>query len=564
MKNRIINSCLIVCLFVINSTSGCQNQKEINRDSSLRKGLAGYWKLTGDLKDYSGNKAHAITHGEISFETDYSEKESKISAVFNGKNTFIEIPSKSKQQFENGDFSISAWVYTDTILNDVPGDIISRYDSDTRRGFHLGIKSNFGPTNTGNYNQLYFGIDDNISTGWKNYGKPGNALYAMAMAEYKGELYAGTCETGKDEAGHVYRFSEDGWMDCGSPDSSNSVTSLIVFEDELYAATGHYRTGGSALPESENTRHGGGIFRFVSSGEWENCGKLPMECMGPMIVFDGKLYASSLYKPAAFYVYQGGQEWIKCDDPGYRVNAMAVFNGYIYATSYDLGHIFRYDGNVWEDCGQAGDKEINTQGYCFAIYKGNLYVATWRSGRVYRFDGINKWTDTGRLGNELEVMGMLVHNGRLLAGTLPLAEVYVYEGDTTWMRLEQLDKTPDVQYRRAWTMAEHDGKAFCSTLPSGNIYGFEAGKSVMSPDPVPPGWQHVVAVKKSDRLQLYINGNLVSRRDFSDATEFNLLSDSSIKIGFGSNKHFNGKIREFRIYKRVLSTVEIKKLASGE
>ena len=71
-------------------------------------------------------------------------------------------------------------------------------------------------------------------------------------------------------------------------------------------------------------------------------------------------------------------------------------------------------------------------------------------------------------------------------------------------------------------------------------------------------------MKKSDSLQLYINGNLVSRRDISDATEFNLLLDSPIKIGFGPNKHFNGKIREFRIYKRALSTVEIKKLASGE
>src|SRR5690606_1463795 len=106
------------------------------------------------------------------------------------------------------------------------------------------------------------------------------------------------------------------------------------------------------------------------------------------------------------------------------------------------------------------------------------YVATWRSGRVFRFDGVNQWEDVGRLGEELEVMGMVVHNGQLLAGTLPLAEVYIYEGDTTWRRMDQLDRTPDVTYRRAWTMAEHDGKVFCSTLPSGNIYSYEAGKSV--------------------------------------------------------------------------------------
>ena len=55
-------------------------------------------------------------------------------------------------------------------------------------------------------------------------------------------------------------------------------------------------------------------------------------------------------------------------------------------------------------------------------------MGTWRSGRVYRFEDVGRWTDVGRLGEELEVMGMLVHNGRLIAGTLPLAEVYEYDG----------------------------------------------------------------------------------------------------------------------------------------
>src|SRR5690606_33104255 len=117
-------------------------------------------------------------------------------------------------------------------------------------------------------------------------------------------------------------------------------------------------------------------------------------------------------------------------------------------------------------CGQLGD---NTQTYSFAVYYGRLYVGTWPRGRVYRFEGNNDWTDVGRLGDELEVMGMLVHNGRLIAGTLPLAEVYSYEGDTIWRKLTRLDHTPDVTYRRAWTMAEHNGKVYCSTLPSGKI-----------------------------------------------------------------------------------------------
>lgn len=43
---------------------------------------------------------------------------------------------------------------------------------------------------------------------------------------------------------------------------------------------------------------------------------------------------------------------------------------------------------------------------------------------------------------------------------------------------QQLDHTPDVQYRRAWTMAEHGGELFCSTLPSGKIYAYSQGTQV--------------------------------------------------------------------------------------
>ncbi len=40
------------------------------------------------------------------------------------------------------------------------------------------------------------------------------------MASFKGTLYAGTCEAGKDETGHVYRYNDaNKWIDCGSPDS---------------------------------------------------------------------------------------------------------------------------------------------------------------------------------------------------------------------------------------------------------------------------------------------------------------------------------------------------------
>ena len=555
---------LTLVFIVVGAWSLCHAQtKKINK-TDPKQGLVAYWKLSGDITDRSGNDLQTIMHGSVKLNAEGTEGEKIPVAEFDGRSAWLEVSAGSKTQLGIEDFSVAAWIYTQDTLNDVFGDIISQYDASAKRGFHLSLKYNFGPTNTANFRQLDFGIDDNHSSQWIDYGRPGNTIYPFSLISYKGDLYASTCDSSANGRGHVYRYSGgDKWIDCGFVDSSNSVTSMIEFNGELYVSTGHYRIGGSSLPSSKNTIPGGRVFRFVVPNKWVDCGRLPgVESLEGMAVFNGKLYVTSMYSPAAFYRYEGGKEWVKCNVPDKRVNSLAVFDGYIYATSLDWGHVYRYDGNTWTDCGQVGDEKVNTQCYGFAAYEGKLYVSTWASGRVYRFDGINKWTDVGQLGEELEVMGMIVHNGRLIAGTLPLGEVYSYEGDTTWLRMDQLDKTPDVKYRRAWTMAEHDGKVFCGTLPSGKIYGFEAGKSVMSPNKIPSGWQHVAAIKITDRLKLYVNGKLVSETKIPASMKFNLNNESPIKIGFGSNDYFYGRMRELRLYDRALSNQEIKVLSA--
>ncbi len=546
----------IFTFVVVVFCTSCEGQNQDDID----QGLIGYWKLSDDVMDRSGNDLQTEARGEVRFEpADGSQKSG--SAVFDGRDFWLEVDPNPALQLGSGDFSVASWIYTDGPMDDVPGDIISWYDPSSRKGFNFGLIDNATTTSHSNFRQVGFGIDDNHASGWIDYGRPGNALLAFGLAEYKGDLYAGTCEAGVEEMGHVYRYAgEDKWEDCGSPDSSNSVVALAVLNDGLYAGTGHYRVKGSSLPESENIRPGGRVFRYQSSKEWEDCGQLPsVETIGGMVVYKGKLYASSMYTPG-FFRYEGGKEWVDCGTPdNKRVVALAVYDGYLYATSWDWGHVYRYDGESWEDCGQVGGEE-NTQTYAFAVYDGNLYVATWRSGRVFRFDGPNQWKDVGRLGEELEVMGMVVHNGRLIGGTLPLGEVYSYEGDTTWTRMDQLDKTPDVIYRRAWTMAEHDGKLFCSTLPSGKIYGFEAGKSVSSKEELPAGWQHVAAVKTADRLALYVNGELADERVIPDSISFDLDINAPLRIGFGTKDYFNGRMRELRLYNRAIRRGEIQTL----
>jgi hypothetical protein len=239
---------------------------------------------------------------------------------------------------------------------------------------------------------------------------------------------------------------------------------------------------------------------------------------------------------------------------------MCGYNGQLFATSYDGGHVYRYDGSTWTDCGQLGDNS-NTQTYSFAVHEGRLYVGTWRSGKVYRYAADGQWEDVGRLGEELEVMGMLVHNGKLYAGTLPLAEVYRFDGGTQWTKVGRVDHTPDVRYRRAWTMAEFQGRLFVGTLPSGHVWSMEAGKNATCDHELAPGWRHLVATRHGRRLKLYVDAAQVAVSTEFEPADFDLSCEQPLKIGFGPNDYLNGRLRDLRIYNRALNDTEIAQLA---
>lgn len=485
-----------------------------------------------------------------------------------------DIPADQSPKLGTADFSLAMWVRSDENSDRIAGDLISQYEPARRRGFHLTLKSNVGVTsNQANWRHLQFGIDDGRDRPWRDCGEPGAALFAFSMATHQGELYAGTCEPGMNDRGRVYRYAGgEQWIACGAPDASNSVTALAAFGNALYAGTGRYRVAGSALPESENQSPGGRVWRYAGEDHWIDCGQLPdTEAVGGLVNFRGQLYASSLYRPAGLFRYEGGTNWTslpvpqgpdrQTGEPGpKRVVSLTVHDGFLYASSYDGGHVYRFDGETWTDCGQIGD---NTQTYAFTSYLGKLHVATWASGRVYRFDGIGQWTDLGRLGEELEVMGMLVHNGRFIAGTLPLAEVYAYEGGQNWTLLQRLDQTPDVKYRRAWTMAEHDGQVFCSTLPSGKIFASSQGRQAAWGHSLPSGWHHVVATRSSNQLTLFVDGERVAQTTPVTEDDYNLSAAAPLRLGTGMNGPLHGNLADVRIYRRVLSVEEITSLAAS-
>ena len=65
-------------------------------------------------------------HGSLSF--DNRVPDGKAAAYSMVKAPGLRFPLPRQLQLGENDFSISAWVYTDAITNDFPGDIISQYD----------------------------------------------------------------------------------------------------------------------------------------------------------------------------------------------------------------------------------------------------------------------------------------------------------------------------------------------------------------------------------------------------------------------------------------------------
>ena len=537
----------------------------------LTSGLLGHWPLIDDCKDRSTNGNQGQNHG-----VRFTGQEG---AVFDGRASFIEAPDSPSLRPGAGDFSISVWAHTDERLDDVLGDILSKYDPSTRTGFNLSLRNCAGVTAAqSNYRHLHFGVDaGRIDPAWTDCGRPGNNLRVYSLTVYEGQLYAGTFEHGADEAGHVYRYAgETEWIDCGSPDRCNTVASLAVYSGKLYAGSSRYKAGGSALPDSPNRHPGGNMFRYEgrdgrrsgeSSGEgkeWPPCGRLEgADSVAGMAVYKGDLYAIPLYSQGVFR-YEGGTKWAFCGTPGKRLMSLTVFNGRLYGAGNEgegRGGVYRYEGGTtWT---RTGDQPGVTQVYSFAAHEGNLYVGTWPEGTVFRYEGGETWTNCGRLGEEKEVMAMMVYNGKLYAGTLPLAEVYRYDGGTTWTRTGQLDATPDVTYRRVWSMAVYQGKLFGGTLPSGHVYSIEAGKSVTHDHELRPGWRHLVAVRHGDRLKLYVDGRPVATSSPFSPADYDLSNDRPLRIGFGSHDHFNGRLRDLRIYSRALAEAEVKGLYGG-
>lgn len=492
----------------------------------------------------------------------FARKEGRSCLNLDGRHHGIKYPaSESLQKVGKGEFSCAAWISSDVNDANPIGDILTKYDAERRQGFQLSVVTNAGVTNgQSNLKQIQFGVDAGTDPVIQDCGRPGHSMYAFSLISFRGNLYCATCESGEKDAGHVYRYGGgQTWHDCGAPDRCNAVSAMAEFNGELYVGTARYNLKGSALEASPNLNPGGKIFRYLGDSRWEDCGKIgESAAVYGLIVYDDKLYASSLYAPAGVFRYEGGQKWVFCGTApeGKRIEALTVFRGALYGSAFDHGGVFRYSGGTeWKTVGVIPE---TSQTYGFSVHGGELYVSTWPTAIVYRYVKDGDWAPCGRMAQELESMPLAHYNGKMYTGTLPSGEVYRFDGGTKWAKIAQVDPTPDVKYRRAWSMAVHQGKLYCGTLPSGKVSSIEAGGCVTCDQPLPTGWQHVAAVRDSKSLRLYLNGKRVAEQPLNEKlAQADFSSQAALIIGAGNHAPLRAGLRDVQLFSKGLSDDEI-------
>jgi hypothetical protein len=548
-------------------------------------GLIGYWPIQGDCRDHSGNHLDGTNHG-VDLET----------AGFDGRGAFIEVANTPSLQLGHGDFSISADVYTNKGIDDCFGDILSKFDPESRKGFNLTLVSNTSGYNSeSDQRQLFLGIDNATTGEWVDCGRPGDKTNSTdALTVFNGDLYVGTVDA-PDAAdwAHVFRYGGGkNWEDCGrvGEGRTRGVYAMIVHDGAIYAATAGPHGGLHANAPDEDF---GRVYRYKGGKEWEDIGQPGDHYrINSLASYRGKLYANSINTYGAtgggVYVYEGGQKWSQCGDFG-RPHTSGVRDGRLYA-AFPFGKVFAYDGKKWDDLGNPlGSLALCDQVHSNGVYHGELYFGTWPLGKVaVRRD--DKWTDVGRLGDATEIVGLSVYNGSFYGGSIPRAEVFRFDGPNKWTSIGRLFDPPDFElvpvgshetavqdWSRASSLTVYQGKLFSSTATCyramisppigpndirGKVFCLQTGAAVSSDRDMGAGWKHIAAVRKGNSLTLFVDGKLAARSD-SRPSDIDASCSAPLRIGFGSQSYFHGKIKDVRLFNQAISEDDIHEFAQA-
>src|SRR5262245_57243210 len=512
--------------------------------------LVAHWPLISDARDAVG-ALHGTTNN-----VQFGGKDRRA-AHFNGRDSVIRVPDAAPLHLGERDFSLALWVQCETPLSNTLGDLISKFDPERRRGWNFHVAGSAPGYNAmSDARHVHFGIDDGYLSDWDDRGRPwASNSHIPCLIVFNGDLYCGIADADKpQDKARVFRYAGGKeWVDCGrlgkDPDH-HSVQSMIVHDGKLYAGTGIWnwlqaRGDVPGLPRAAPTR----VFVYEGGKTWRDLGQVGNGTrVGSMASFRGELYAAVDPRGSGHVHKYDGTKWIDCGEPDDgNPGCLLPYHGKLYVATRDS--VYEYeDGQTWKCIGSR--PHGITQIHCMQVVGGKMHLGTWPQGYVLRYAGGKDWTIVGRLGLPEgarlcnEVNALTVYNGKLYAGVIPKAECYRYEKDRDWTLLGHLAERPDWQvnnyptWLRVLCLTSFRGRLYGCTGscqgraldapvdPSmGRVYSIQAGQVVSHERDIGGGWTHLAGVRHGRQLTLYVNGKLAATSQLRDGPAFDLSNE---------------------------------------
>ena len=210
---------------------------------------------------------------------------------------------------------------------------------------------------------------------WRDLGEVGKGSRVLCLCSFNGSLYAGLDSVG---GGKLFRFDQNRWIDCGSPDGRN-LENLMPCYGALHVAT-----------------HGN-VYRYEGEGKFVLIGEEPHGIN--------------------------------------QIHALHMYDGRLVAGTWPQGYILRHAmDRKWDIMGRIGlppskDEEINETND-LEYHNGALYAGLLPLAELYRYERDGQWAKIGQLGrrkdftNErsniaswMRLTAMASYRGRLFTGT---------------------------------------------------------------------------------------------------------------------------------------------------
>jgi len=260
---------------------------------------------------------------------------------------------------------------------------------------------------------------------WFDTGQLGADTAARILAVHGGSLYAAG-----QPSGNIYRYDGgDTWTSIGQIGGSTTCLALYSFGGYLWAgtsATTMARWNGSVWENMGNlpAQYAEAMMEYNSNlyicsnkvYRWDGGGVFTDMVLPagtnpePLIVYDGALYTvPSLAPTTRLYKYDGAA-WASVGNlTGCTwADAFAEFNGSLYVGAADTGLVFKWDGATFSLVDTIGE---HVDG--MSVFNGILYAGTWENGGLYSsIDGAT-FTKLGEFEAGYSAYDMAVLDGRI-------------------------------------------------------------------------------------------------------------------------------------------------------